>query len=144
MLRSAVISGIVTLLGVGSATAIGPHLEAYRVKGHLDRAPESARVLDRLEIGRGATARTLHVVASEPVLDAGACPSCPTMFEARGRYDVVGDGGDVARLLESPLGAEFSAVLTRPRSDRHLLVQDVVADDAKSVVESDRLAEPRG
>jgi hypothetical protein len=144
MLRSAVITGIVTLLGVGSAMAMGPHLEAHRVKGYFDRVPEGTRVLDRLELGRGTNARVLYVVASEPVLEPAACQSCPTMFERRGRYDVVGDRGDVGRLLESPLGAGISAVVTRPRSDRHLLVQDVVTDDTKAVVESDPLAEPRG
>lgn len=144
MLRTAVLTTLAVWVTASSALAIGPRLEAFRVQGYVDRAPADVRVLDRLEVGRGESARTIFVTESVPVAGADGCASCDALYDMRSRYDVVGDRGDVERLLETPVGAKISAVLTRPRADRHLLVQDVDADDSKSVADAVPSFDPQG
>lgn len=144
MIRVASLAGALALLGVESASAIGPRIEAFRVEGYLDRAPADTRVIEEMKIGRGAQTRIVYVVASDE-LSTESCASCPSMYVPGQAYSIVGDAADVTKLLETPAGEKIFAVFSRPRSDRHMLVQDVMTgDDAKSVAESDEVRGSQG
>ena len=142
MIRSALLTSAFALVGASVALAMGPRVESYGVEGYLDRAPESAQVIDEIAIRHGETSRTLYVTAVAGDGTVEICPSCDGLFNANGPFLMGGDEEAIDRILATPEGGKVSAHLTRPRADLHVIVDQVVTDDANDVAEQGAV-EPR-
>ncbi|MGH7804095.1 MAG: hypothetical protein ACREQJ_07085 [Candidatus Binatia bacterium] len=140
MFRTAALLSAISVLGASAAFATGPRIERVVLEGYLDRAPESATVVEQLEIGRGEQARILYVTAANVAATQGVCPSCDAAFDTEGRFAIVGDDGDVRTLLESTPGTKVTGVFLRARVDRQLVVQDLDTKEGRdSVAAGDRI-----
>ena len=143
MLRTALMTSAAVVVA-GSALAMGPRVETYQVEGYLDQAPADARVIERLELGRGATQRTLFVTATAGSGTVEICPSCDALFETTGTFSVTGDADDVERLLSAPEGGKVSGLFTRPRADMQVVVDQVEASGESKTVADATLLDNQG
>jgi len=108
-MRSLVVAVLVILAGVTSASAFSLSSDSpriYLIQGYLDRAPDGATVIDRVEIAAsGEPSRQLLVTryrSPGDVLLGGYLSR-----ELISPYRVFGKGGNVSRLLGAPEGAEI-------------------------------------
>lgn len=98
--------GLAALLAVAAPAAGFWSPRLYTIRGYLDCAPSGATVVDRVELtDDGVSKRRLLVTAyrssgDDPVRYLSQQPLAP--------YSVWGKGGDVARLLAAPKGAEVN------------------------------------
>lgn len=130
MVRSALLASAFALVGASVALAMGPRVESYGVEGYLDRAPESAQVIDEISIRHGETSRTLYVTAVAGNGTVEICPSCDGLFDTSAPLLMSGDDESISRILATPEGGKVSAFFTRPRADRQVIVDQVNTEDA--------------
>ncbi|MGH7820668.1 MAG: hypothetical protein ACREQ9_12935 [Candidatus Binatia bacterium] len=105
-LRSAALAAAVLVVSSLATTALGfsDSYRLYTIEGYLDRAPEGATVVDRVEIGAiGTPRRQLLVTAyrspGEILLDRYLSREFRSPYVLRGNRDYL------SRLLEAPEGA---------------------------------------
>ncbi|MEA2626795.1 MAG: hypothetical protein QOD06_2840 [Candidatus Binatota bacterium] len=96
-----------------NAPAIIPDVELYRIRGYLDRAPEGAEIIDRVQITRrGEKPRELYVLKYQDYPEVSLTQHLSHANPSR-PYHVEGDEQLVARLFSARPGAEVHGVFYR-------------------------------
>jgi hypothetical protein len=104
------VAALVILASAGIAAAILPAPRTYWIEGTLDRAPDEAAVIDRIDIVEdGGEPRRLFVTAYRrpgPVLQRGYL----SRWGSTPHYLVRGDRHEVRRLFGAPAGAQVKGL----------------------------------
>jgi len=108
-MRSLLVPVLAILAGVTSASAFSLRSDSprlYLIQGYLDRAPDGANVIDRVEIA--ATGKpTRHLLVTSYRSSGGTLLASYLSRQLISPYRVFGNSGNVSRLLGAPEGSEI-------------------------------------